>query len=209
MLISKVKPSEAYTLFGKTRKKLFKVGLVIKDTTFSWDSKTNLFLWGGKKSYMNRLSYSTWGEPAGALSAGACWPRTAPCEPWWIKSSEKTRDSRPSLWMQPRREWAGGAEEQAFYLPRSHVIGQQPSYRIRKCLHQVVPKARETGGNSMHRLTQWIKVHATYTASSYLIFLRVFSGRTPNFYLISTSKKNLFEKVLWKDTVQYCFPNTS
>lgn len=43
-------------------------------------------------------------------------------EPWRIKSSEKTRDSRPSLWMQTRREWAGGAEEQAFYLPRDYVI---------------------------------------------------------------------------------------
>lgn len=98
MLIFKVKQSEAYTLFGKTRKKLFKVGLVIKDTTFSWDSKTNLFLWGGKKSYMNRLCYSMWGEQELFL-LGVAGHAQSPAvgEPWWIQSSEKTRDSRPSL----------------------------------------------------------------------------------------------------------------
>lgn len=94
MLIFKVKQSEAYTLFGKIRKKLFKVGLVIKDTTFSWDSKTNLFLWGGMKSYMNRLCYSMWGEPAGALSAGSCWPRTVPSCRWALVNPELWENQR-------------------------------------------------------------------------------------------------------------------
>lgn len=182
MLISKVKPSEAYTLFGKTRKKLFKVGLVIKATTSSWDSKTNLFLWGGKKSYMNRLSYSMWGEPAGALSAGACWPGTVPCCRWALVNQELWENQRlQALPMDAAQERMGRRGRRAGLLPSPFSCHRTAAFLSH-------PEVSPSGGSKGKRNRR--EFHApphvvdkgscyTHTASSYLIFLRVFSGRTP------------------------------
>lgn len=88
-MIFKVKQFEVYPLFGKTRKKLLQVGLVIKDTRVSQGSIAG-------------------GRIAGALSAGACGPCTVPAlgEPGDSRALRKS-ELGPPLWMEPSRERAG------------------------------------------------------------------------------------------------------